>query len=243
MFPIITLIILIVFILVKGPELLAFAGKIKFGRGDTPGALKWFGIANRVGKLGATSLWYYGYILLRDGQPELARTVLTHASLDAKKPQVKKRIKAMLALCEWKCGNLDLAIEMSEEAMVDFQNTNLYQNLGLMYVLSGDGQKALEFNKQAFEYNSDDMIIMDNLAESYAMCGDTEKAQELYEKLLEMEPHFPEPYYAYGQMLCSLGERDRGIELIEKSLEKRFTYLSVLQKDEVEKILEDVKKG
>ena len=149
----------------------------------------------------------------------------------------------MLALCEWKCGNLDLVIEMTEEAMVDFKNTNLYQNLGLMYVLSGDGQKALEFNKQAFEYNSDDLIIMDNLAESYAMVWDTAQAQELYEKLLEQEPHFPEPYNSYGKMLCSMGEKERGIELIEKSLEKRFTYLSVLQKEDVEKMLEEARKN
>ncbi len=241
MFPIITLIVLIAIIIAKGAEILAFTAKMKFSKGDTCGALKRFAIANRMGKLSPNSLWYYGYILLRDGQPELARTVLTHASLDAKKAAPKKRIKAMLALCEWKCGNLDLAIEMSEEAMIDFKNTNLYQNLGLMYVLKGDGQKALEFNKQAFDFNSDDLVIMDNLAESYALVGDTEKAQELYEKLLEKEPHFPEPYYAYGQMLCSMGEKERGIELIEKSLEKRFTFLSVLQKEDVEKILENAK--
>ena len=44
--------------------------------------------------------------------------------------------------------------------MVDFENTNLYQNLGLMYILSGNGHKALEFNKKAYEYNPDDMVII-----------------------------------------------------------------------------------
>lgn len=243
MFPIITAIILVVILVIILPEILAFVAKIKFANGDLKASLKWFAIANRFGKLGIESLRYYGYILLRDGQFELAKTVLTRASLDAKKPAAKKRVKAMLALCEWKCGNLDLAIDMSEEAMVDFENTNIYQNLGLMYVLSGNGHKALEFNKKAYEYNSDDMVIMDNLAESYALVGDTAKAAEMYEKLLEKEPHFPEPYYAYGQMLCDMGEKERGIELIEQSLEKRFTHLSVLQKEDVEKILENVKEN
>jgi tetratricopeptide (TPR) repeat protein len=73
------------------------------------------------------------------------------------------------------------------------------------------------------------------------MVGDTARAKEMYEKLLEREPHFPEPYYSYGRMLCDMGEKERGIELIEQSLEKRFTHLSVLQKDEVEKILEEVR--
>ena len=166
MFPIISAIILIVVVILILPEVLAFVAKMKFTNGNTAAALKWFALANRLGKLGIESLRYYGYILLRDGQPELARTILTRASLDAKKPAAKKRVKIMLALCEWQCGNLDVAIEMSEDAMVDFENTNLYQNLGLMYILSGNGHKALEFNKKAYEYNSDDMVIMDNLAES-----------------------------------------------------------------------------
>ena len=125
--------------------------------------------------------------------------------------------------------------------MVDFKTTNLYQNLGLMYVIKGDARRALDFNKEAFEYNSDDMIIMDNLAESYALYGDTEKASELYEKLLEKEPHFPEPYYGYGQLLIKNGQKERGLELIEKSLEKKFTFLSVLQKEDVKKMLEEAK--
>ena len=240
-FSIITFVILVVVLVMKRSEIIAYAAKLKFSKGDLKKALKWFAIANRIGKLGAESLRYYGYLLLRDGQPEIARTVLNHASLAAKKPEVKKRVKAMLAVCEWKSGNLDLAIEMTEESMLDYKNTNLYQNLGLMYVISGNARKALEFNKEAYEYNSDDLIIMDNLAESYALYGDVQKSKELYEKLIEKEPHFPEPYYGYGLLLFKQGEKERGIELIEKSLEKKFTFLSVMQKEEVEKMLEDLK--
>ncbi|MBQ9757122.1 MAG: hypothetical protein IJW15_01735 [Clostridia bacterium] len=241
LFAIITFVILIALVIIRRAELVAFFARMKFQRGDLEGALRLHSIANRIGKLRDASLMYYGYLLLRDGQLELARDILTRASLCAKKPPMKKRIKAMLAIAEWKSGDLDTAIEMTEEAMVDFKTTNLYQNLGLMYVLKGDARRALDFNKEAFEYNSDDMIIMDNLAESYALYGDTEKASELYEKLLLKEPHFPEPYYGYGQLLVKKGEKERGLELIEKSLEKKFTFLSVLQKDEVEKILAKIK--
>ena len=241
LFAIITFVILIALVIIRRAELVAFFARMKFQRGDLEGALRLHGIANRIGKLRDASLMYYGYLLLRDGQLELARDILTRASLCAKKPPMKKRIKAMLAIAEWKSGDLDTAIEMTEEAMVDFKTTNLYQNLGLMYVLKGDARRALDFNKEAFEYNSDDMIIMDNLAEAYALYGDTEKASELYEKLLLKEPHFPEPYYGYGQLLVKKGEKERGLELIEKSLEKKFTFLSVLQKDEVEKILAKIK--
>ncbi len=236
------LLVILVFLIVKRSDIIGFSGRVKFSNGDLKGALAKYELANKIGKLNADSLFFFGYLLLRDGQLDRSREIFTLASMNAKKDDLKKRIKAMLAIAEWKSGNLDNAIEMTEEVMKDYKNTNIYQNLGLMYVVKGDAEKAVSFNEEAFEYNSDDMIIMDNLAESYAISGDFEKASDLYEKLLEKEPHFPEPYYGYGLLLVKNGEKDRGIGLIEKSLEKRFSFLSLLQKEEVEKLLENAKK-
>ncbi len=236
-----TTVVLIVYLIIKRSEVVAIFAKRKFSKGKLKSALKWFAVANRIGKLGAASLMYYGYLLLRDGQIDLAGTILTHSSLAAKKPELKKRIKSLLAVVEWKRGNLDYAIEMTEETIADYKTTNIYQNLGLFYVIKGDARKALNFNLEAYDYNSDDMIIMDNLAESYALYGDDEKATEIYEALLKKKPHFPEPYYGFGMLLIKNGQKERGIELIEESLEKRFSFLSVLQKEEVEKMLEEAK--
>lgn len=237
----ILLIVLVVFIIVKRADLYAFLAKKSFMKNDLKGAVRKFSIANRIGKLSAANLMYYGYYLLRDGQLEQAKSILTKASMAAKKPALKKNIKAMHALAEWKSGDLDTAIEMTIEAMKDYETTVLYQNLGLMYVVKGDARVALEFNKKASEYNSDDLGIMDNLAKSYVMYGDTETAAEIYEKILEKEPRFPEAYYGYGQLLVEKGDVQRGIELMEKSLSKRFSFLSVVSKEEVEKMIEDAK--
>lgn len=243
MFVAITVILVIlVFLIVKRSDIIGFSGRIKFSNGDLKGALAKYELAHKIGKLNAEGLFFFGYLLLRDGQLDRSREIFTLASMNAKKDDLRKRVKAMLAIAEWKSGNLDNAIEMTEEVMKDYKNTNIYQNLGLMYVVKGDAEKAVSFNEEAFDYNSDDMIIMDNLAESYAISGDFEKASELYEKLLEKEPHFPEPYYGYGLLLVKNGEKDRGIELIEKSLGKRFSFLSLLPKEEVKKLLENAKK-
>lgn len=234
-------IVMIVFLIVKRAEVAAIFAKRAYAKNNIKLALRRFAIANRIGKMGASSTMYYGYLLLRDGQLELGKTILTQASVKAKKPEIKKRIKALLAVCEWKSGDLDLAIEMTEEAMQDFKTTNLYQNLGLMYNVKGDARKALEVNKAAYDYNPDDAMILDNLAASYALYGDNEKAAELYQELVDKNPRFPEAYYGYGQVLIKLGRKAEGIEYIEKSLEKTFSFLSVLQREEVEKILDDAK--
>jgi len=240
-FTLITFAVLIVFLIVKRAEIIGIFAKRKHAKGDLKGAIKTFAVANRLGKLGPASLMYYGYLLLRDGQFEQGRIILTKASFSAKKVELKKRIKALLAVCEWKTGDLDMAIEMTEEAMYEYKTTNLYQNLGLLYVVKGDARKALEINKEAYEYNSDDAMIMDNLASAYALYGDNKKAAEVYEKLMDMNPRFPEAYYGYGQVLIKLGQREKGIEYIEKSLEKTFSALSILQKEDVEKMLEEAR--
>lgn len=236
----ITLLILLILIFWKRTALLAIAARLQFQKGESEKSFRLFRIADKIGRLSAVDRMYYGYALLRTGNLTESRKMLTRSSMDAKKPDMKKRIKAILALVTWKEGNLDEAIQMMEEAIEDFKNTNFYQNLGLMYVLKGDAQKAIEFNEEAYEYNSDDMIIADNLAESYALGGKLEDAKKLYEELLAKEPHFPEPYYCYGLLLVSEGQRDRGIELIRESLSKRFSFLSVKTKEEVEKLLENI---
>ncbi len=234
----ITLIILLALVIWQRAQILALAARIKYQDGKTDKSLQLFGIANRIGKLTPSDLLYYGYVLLRTGDLSLAQEVLTRASLDAKKDADKKRIKAMLALVVWKDGDLDSAIEMMENVMLDgYQHTNAYQNLGLMYIIKGDAQKALKFNLEAYEYNSDDLVILDNLAESYAICGDAEKAKEIYENLLEKQPHFPEPYYSYGMMLIAEGEKEKGLSLMREALSKRFTFLSIKSKEEIEQLI------
>ncbi len=234
----ILLIAWVVLIIVLRSDILAVWARFQWKKGDTPKALKGMAIADKIGKMSAENLMYYGFIALRGGDVELAHRMLTRASMSNPKPVLKKKIKSMLALVAWKDGDIPLAIEMLEEIIAEVKTTEIYQDLGLMYILNGDKERALEFNLEAYEYNSDNMGIMDNLAESYVLCGDTKKAAEIYEELLEKEPHFPEPYYGYGMLLIEKGEKERGIELIRDSLDKRFTFLSVKSKEEIEKILE-----
>ncbi len=230
-------------ILIKRTSFISAWASICFHRGENEKAIKVFAFADKIGTVSPQNLFSYGYILLRVGNTPKAREVLTRASLSTSKPLLKQQIKGILALVEWKENNISLAIEMLEDAISEFKITTFYQNLGLLYVINGDKEKALEFNLEAYEYNSEDMIIMDNLAESYALCGDFEKAKEVYEKLLELEPHFPEAYYGYGLVLIKMGEKERGIEFIRQSLDKRFSFLSVKSHEEVEEMLNNIISG
>jgi len=231
------LVILILILIIKKNSFICFLAKQKYGKGDIDGAEKLYEKAFKKGSPSADHLLYYGYILLRKGKLENARKVLGVASMSKGKPLLKARIKAMRALVIWKEGDIDTAIQMLEEVISKFKNTSIYQDLGLLYTLKGDKEKALSFNKEAYDFNSDDHVIMDNLAEAYALCGEVEKSEEIYKDLLGKEPRFAEAYWGYGELLIKKGEKEKGLELMRKSLEKRITFLSILQKEEIEELI------
>ncbi len=228
---------LLVLLIIKRSTILALYAKIQYYGGKKEKGLKLFKLADKIGTLAPENRMQYGFALLRVGHLDEARTHLNSAFMSAKSDSLKNQIKSILSLALWKDGNIDEAIEMLEEVIRDFKTTAVYQNLGLMYVLKGDTQKALSFNLEAFDYNSDDLVIADNLAESYMLCNEQQKAFEIYEELLTKEPHFPEPYYNYGRILVEKGEKERGIALIKQSLTKTFSFLSENPKEYVEKLL------
>lgn len=236
--------VLIALVVMRG-NIAALLGKIKFAKGDTAGALKVLSIADKIGNMNAANKELYGYVLLREGYPDKAEVQLRSVlPMTKRESAARYKLKNLLALAYWKQGNLDEAIEELEEVTdAGYKTTQIYQNLGILYNLAEDRQKGIKFNLEAKEYDSDDHIILDNLADAYALNGEYDKAAEIYESLMEMDPkpRFPEAYYGYGKVLINLGETEKGLKLIEESLDKPFSYLSVKSRDEVKQMLEEYK--
>lgn len=240
----IVLCVILVFLVVKRANIVAFFAKRTFGKGDVEKSIKIFKTAGIIGNLNVENKLTYAYILLRSGYVDDAQYELRKLLPETKVDSYSRyRVKNLIALTLWKQGNLPEAIEEMEEITAnDFKNTLIYQNLGILYNLSDDKEKALAFCKEAYDYNSDDNIICDNLADAYYNSGDIENSAKIYKELIERtpEPNFPEAFYGYGKVLVETGNRDKGIELIEKSLTKRFSFLSVKSKDEVEEMLKNI---
>ena len=240
----ILLCVFLIFIVVKRANLVAIFAKRSYAKRDYEKSLKIFRVADKIGNLSVANKELFGYTLLRCGFVDEAQTQL-RGILPLTKRQSAQRyqLKNLIALTYWKQGNLSDAIEEMEEIIDDgYKNTQIYQNLGIFYNLCGDMEKAVKFNEEAYDYNKDDNIICDNLADAYARSGNYEKAAEIYEDLMnrDPEPRFPEAYYGYGNVLIQLGDKERGRELIEKSLTKPFSYLSIRPKEEIEQMLESI---
>lgn len=237
----IILIVVLIFLVVQRANLVAAFAKFKYARGRYQEAMRIFLVADKIGNMNLNNKVLLGYVCLRCGEVAEAKKALTMAAAMAR-PKTANcyKVKSLLALVYWKEEDLELAIETLEEIVEDgFVNTSIYQNLGVLYNLKGDLEKAEKFNVKAYEYNKDDAIICDNLADTYAQMQEYGKAEEIYEDLMHRDPppRFPEAYYGYGKVLIALGKKEEGVKKIEEALEKPFSALSIHTKEEVEEML------
>jgi len=209
-------------------------GTRNYGLGRLDEAVKWFGRAYATKHASLRAAVSYAYLLLKNRELQKSEEILKKLIGENSGSEDLPYIKSIMALVLWKKGELGQAVDMLEEVIQTYKTTSVYGSLGYLLILEGDLEKALKFNLEANEYNSSDNIINDNLGQNYYLLGMYDKANEIYEKLISKSPGFPEPYYNYGLVLEKLGNREKALEMLKKSLDYKLTYLSTITKEEVE---------
>lgn len=219
-------------------------GQNKYGSGDHETAYAWMKRAYDTTKLRPIYTLMYAYMMIRDGKLNEAENILNKVTYLNRRELTKEDLLTAninRALIKWKQGELGEAITMLEELHdKGMCSTTLYGTLGYFYILSNEISKALEFNKEGYEYNCDNMIIEDNLGNCYILNSEFEKADEIYKKLFTQNPEFIEPYYNYGVLLEKRGMYDEAKKYYEKALEFPEKYLSTITHDEVKAAIENM---
>ncbi|TVY11042.1 tetratricopeptide repeat protein [Paenibacillus cremeus] len=189
-----------------------------FAKKDFAGAAEHFGKAYGASKKPSYAI-SQAFVLLKNGQVREAEQLLTEM-MKLKLPRTEEmNAKINYSLALWLLGQQEQALKLMEAVFSDFKNSIGYGNLGMFYVMSGDLDRALSFNLEAYEYNDSDKTILDNLAYTYYLLGRHQEAKEIYEKLMEQKPTFAEAFYYYGLTLRELGEIDQSIQIMQQGLE------------------------
>lgn len=220
-------------------KLYEIIGKLKYSRGDIEGGLKWLEKASHGRKSFRTKV-LYAYLLLKEGRLEKAERLFEELLNMKLSFDEEMLTKSNYALVLWKKGDIDAAIEMLEEVNKQYKNSINYGSLGFLYIVKGDMEKALAFNMEAYEYNSANTVILDNLGQTYFLRKEYDQAKEIYEKLISLNPAFPEAYYNYGLVLLAQDCVQMALETMKKSLNYKFSFLSTVTKAEVEAKIADV---
>lgn len=222
------------------PSYYAIKGSSAYSEGKLNEAVAWFKKSFETGRAKDNLIISYCYLLLKTGQFDLAYDILSKLLRKPLPFAQKMNAKSNLALAIWKNGSLNEAIQLLEEVHSEYENTNVYGSLGFLLILSGDLQKALDYNLKAYEYNDTNPVILDNLAHTYFLLEQYDKSLEIFQKLMALSPSpsFAEAYYDYGLLLEKLGRKEEAAKMFEKANTFNLTSLSAITKEDIQKKLQ-----
>jgi len=200
---------------------------------DPEKAFAWFERAEKRG-MNIGQMEAYAYYLMREGYVEKSEAIYNKLLAQNVKPDLRCKLRADLAVLMMKTGRIDEAIDELEEITLNYTNTTTYGTLGYLYLLKNNRRKAEEYNKEAYDYNSDDPVILDNMIQLYIKMGRYEQAKTYGDKLVAKKPYFIEAYYDTAFVYLKLGDFEKAEEILDMGKDCRITFMSTVKEDEVE---------
>lgn len=187
----------------------------------------------------------YAFFLIKAGEYEKAEKLYNNyifKDISKKKPKDKILSDINYALLVWKKGDLDYAIELTEDLLEKYKTTSIYVNLGLFLILKGDYEKALKVNLEAYDFSPENLGVLDNLGMNYYYLGDYENSKKIYEQLFSIKenPSFADCYFNYGRLLNKLDQKETAKAFLEKALTAEFSVFSSVTKEHVEEELKNL---
>lgn len=210
-----------------------------YGKEDIKGCFRWF---ERGAKRGydTNQKITYAYYLLREGRIERSEAIFNSVLAFRLDPKTKYLAKSNHAILLLKTGRKQEALEELEEIFPYFKNTTIYGSLGYLYIVTGQLEKAKEFNLEAYDYNKENAVILDNMVQLYAELGDYEEAYRYACELMEQKPAFIEAYYDAAVVEKQLSKTEEAKEHLEHALTIRTTYISTISHEDAQKLLDSL---
>ncbi len=208
-------------------------------------ALKLYQEAYEKGALDGQLLQAYGVLLMRFGRSEEAKKILLECEKkignDAK---TRKQLRVNYAVCQWKLGELDKAIENMESAASNGMNSTIYTTLGYFYIekarQTGDFTQAIEFNRKAFEYDEEDAGVLDNLGQQYYYMGDHDKAYEYFAKAYKAKPTQVASMYYIAKINLERGNLEKAEAFINACFDGNYSALATVSLQQVEALKQEI---
>jgi tetratricopeptide (TPR) repeat protein len=215
------------------------AGKADEARAKHRAALEQYESAISKGCERAAYIMAYGVLLLRFDQFEKARDVFLKAEKIPGLSKVEKRqLRINFAICQWKLGNLDRAIEQLQIARQDGANSMIYGSLGFMLIekgeRGGDYTEAIAFNREAYKYDEDDAVVLDNMGQLHLRMGEREKALEYFKRAHEIKPRQVDTLYYLAYLAIESGDSESAREYLDTALSGNFSALSTIKREEAQ---------
>lgn len=225
------------------PSLYVLKANKAYQIGDFEESKRWYKKAYDTNRAKINVKVSYAYILLRTGDTDEAEEVLNRIiRTKGVKPEQKNKARQQRCMVYYKQGRIDEALEEAYDIFDNgnYKNTTLYGMIGFFKILGDDIDDAMKFCLEAYEYNSDDRDIIDNLSICYYKKGEYDKAKELSDKIISDNPQFVEAYYHGAQIAIKCGNYETAKEYLAKIPGCRWSNMTTVTHEEVDDLTKEV---
>lgn len=112
------------------------------------------------------------------------------------------------------------------ERITESKKPEIVRNIALIYVNSGDNEKALGAIKDARQENPEDINLILTEANIYYQTGRVDEFKTLLEKATEMDPNNSELQYNLGVISSDSGQPDQAKAYYEKAIQLNPEYIN-----------------
>jgi len=214
---------------------------VKYAKGDVEGALQLYKEAMADGLTDMRYILSYSATLIREGHYAEARELLVKVQKYLMTDDQRCQLFVNYASCVYKMGEVHKGIELLERQHEKQPSGIVYETLGYLYVEAGETEKAIAFNTEAYEYDDEDSITLDNLGQAYyRLAGDKEKAKEYFEKAIAIKPGQIDTLYFLAQYDLEEDNKEAAKIKLEKALEGRFSPLNYVTREQIQELIKNL---
>lgn len=219
-----------------------FKGYIELAKDKYDAAERDLTKAYKLGLEKPAYLIAYGTLLMQKGDYALCKEVYEKAYEGlGVNVMYYNAIKSSIITCDYKLGNIEQSLKDAEEMFNEMKNGTTYVIYGYILMMQGMLEKALEINREAFDYDPDDVAICDNLAQTYYRLGDIENAKIYFQKALEIKRNMIDSCYYLALIYIDEGKIDEAFELLDDAHDSKFSALTTVTPEELNKKYEELK--
>jgi tetratricopeptide (TPR) repeat protein len=177
----------------------------------------------------------YAVLVMRKG--EFERSIQMFDKLILERPPKEFRIKIRLnrAIAYTKAGRFEEAKVALEDIHASMRSVRVYESLGYLYVIAND-PKAEEYNLEAYDYDSTNSVILDNLTQYYLQNNDYIKARKFAEKAYEENDNQVDILYHLTLIEEHAGNINKAKEYADKLMDAKLTPMNDVTKEQLQKV-------
>ena len=135
-------------------------------------------------------------------------------------------------------------MEILEDEFRHLKNGTMYSIIGYLKIEQGDAQAALDFNREALEYDDSDPVFLDNMGQTYyRLLHDKEAARPYFDKAIALKPRAIDTNYFLALYDIDADDMEKARERLKISAAGAFSPLNYVTPELIERTLAEIDKA